>query len=80
MILKDYGVLMNKPTMFSGKTPKIKKVFIIKNIETQDIFESPFSPKHFTVRESAEYTKKFMQLDDYVVLETLYDSNRGEYV
>lgn len=69
---------MNKPTMFSKKSIKPKKVFIIKNLETSEVFECPLTPKHYLIKESAEYTKEFMQLDEYVVLET--ELVEGEYV
>lgn len=47
----------------------MKKVFILKNFKNKDIFVSPMTPKYFKTREMAEYTRSFMQIPEYQVVE-----------
>lgn len=52
----------------------MKKVFILKNFKNKDIFVSPMTPKYFTSRTQAEYTRVFMQIPEYRVVEVEIES------
>lgn len=46
-----------------------KKMFILKNFANKDIFVSPMTPKYFISRSQAEYTRIYMDIPEYRVVE-----------
>lgn len=45
------------------------KRYILKNFKNKDIFVSPMTPKYFTSRSQAEYTRIYMDIPEYTVVE-----------